>query len=312
MQTHVSFLAGLLSKVSQAVQSLAITSAQQSPSKQPSQQLSTSPDSVLETNAAAAPSAVSAAPTQQELPHHPWQHQQVPHTDASGTADEWQKASSSHNAARKKKRKQQRRAVSHAVDPSSAYTASPVSAPHVVLPPSTTSIQPDQVTYRGNSGDVVVSNAEDQTAANLGTVPATAVTVVTDEVADESQHDQPAASPSSENLSEHSGSAGSEAEADNDSQDSGLSPRQAEATASASATASDSESEHSSSDEGKSEEAAMAQSSVASVTADFAMQNVILQMGLRLVAPNGMRIKQLSRWVLRCSACFKITKVSRL
>ncbi|KAA6419543.1 MAG: RNA-binding NOB1 [Trebouxia sp. A1-2] len=56
------------------------------------------------------------------------------------------------------------------------------------------------------------------------------------------------------------------------------------------------------------EDAAAAQSSVASVTADFAMQNVILQMGLRLVAPNGMRIKQLSRWVLRCSACFKITK----
>ena len=45
------------------------------------------------------------------------------------------------------------------------------------------------------------------------------------------------------------------------------------------------------------------------VTGDFAMQNVILQMGLCLAAPDGRRIGRLSRWVLRCSACFKVTKV---
>lgn len=50
-------------------------------------------------------------------------------------------------------------------------------------------------------------------------------------------------------------------------------------------------------------------SSVVSVTADFAMQNVILQMGLRLGTPDGRRITHVSRWVLRCSACFFITKV---
>ena len=50
------------------------------------------------------------------------------------------------------------------------------------------------------------------------------------------------------------------------------------------------------------------ESCVSSVTADFAMQNVILQMGLKLVAPDGMRIEQLRRWVLRCHACNEITR----
>jgi len=40
------------------------------------------------------------------------------------------------------------------------------------------------------------------------------------------------------------------------------------------------------------------QSSVASVTADFAMQNVLLQMGLRLLTRDGRRIARLSRWGL--------------
>ena len=31
-------------------------------------------------------------------------------------------------------------------------------------------------------------------------------------------------------------------------------------------------------------------------------------MGLRLVTPNGRRITRLSRWVLRCTACFLVTK----
>ncbi|MQL97973.1 hypothetical protein Taro_030668 [Colocasia esculenta] len=48
-------------------------------------------------------------------------------------------------------------------------------------------------------------------------------------------------------------------------------------------------------------------SSVACVTSDFSMQNVILQMGLRLLAPGGMQIRQLHRWVLKCHACNKVT-----
>ncbi|KAK9825380.1 hypothetical protein WJX81_007035 [Elliptochloris bilobata] len=53
---------------------------------------------------------------------------------------------------------------------------------------------------------------------------------------------------------------------------------------------------------------ALGESSVACVTADFAMQNVLLQMGLRLVAPTGAPIHELRRWALRCSACFRVTK----
>jgi len=45
------------------------------------------------------------------------------------------------------------------------------------------------------------------------------------------------------------------------------------------------------------------ESCIASVTADFAMQNVLLQMGLRLVTPDGRRIREMHCWVLRCSAC---------
>lgn len=41
------------------------------------------------------------------------------------------------------------------------------------------------------------------------------------------------------------------------------------------------------------------------MTADFAMQNVLLQMGLSLVGVEGKRIQRLKTWVLRCHACFK-------
>ncbi|CAA7390931.1 unnamed protein product [Spirodela intermedia] len=54
-------------------------------------------------------------------------------------------------------------------------------------------------------------------------------------------------------------------------------------------------------------------SSVACVTGDFAMQNVVLEMGLRLLAPSGLQIRQLHRWVLKCHACNKVTsEVGRL
>ncbi|KIJ69972.1 hypothetical protein HYDPIDRAFT_77681 [Hydnomerulius pinastri MD-312] len=44
------------------------------------------------------------------------------------------------------------------------------------------------------------------------------------------------------------------------------------------------------------------------MTADFAMQNVLLQMGLTLVGTEGRRIQKVKSWVLRCHACFKICK----
>jgi RNA-binding protein NOB1 len=49
-------------------------------------------------------------------------------------------------------------------------------------------------------------------------------------------------------------------------------------------------------------------SSIAVVTADYAMQNVLLQMGLRLVTRDGRVIRKLSRWALRCGACFAVTR----
>jgi RNA-binding protein NOB1 len=45
--------------------------------------------------------------------------------------------------------------------------------------------------------------------------------------------------------------------------------------------------------------------SVGCMTADFAIQNVLLQMGLNLVNVEGKRIEKLKTWVLRCHACFK-------
>jgi RNA-binding protein NOB1 len=44
---------------------------------------------------------------------------------------------------------------------------------------------------------------------------------------------------------------------------------------------------------------------VACMTTDYAMQNVLLQMGLNLISVDGKRIKSVKSWVLRCHACFK-------
>ena len=44
---------------------------------------------------------------------------------------------------------------------------------------------------------------------------------------------------------------------------------------------------------------------VGCMTADFAMQNVLLQMGLSLVGMEGKKIQKVKTWVLRCHACFK-------
>eukprot|EP00873_Tetraselmis_striata_P011824 jgi/Tetstr1/432088/TSEL_021559.t1 len=66
------------------------------------------------------------------------------------------------------------------------------------------------------------------------------------------------------------------------------------------------------SDEGESEDGTdddlLEESCISSITADFAMQNVLLQMGLRLVTPDGRRIREVNCWVLRCSACRATTR----
>ncbi|KAI9650991.1 20S-pre-rRNA D-site endonuclease nob1 [Ciborinia camelliae] len=47
---------------------------------------------------------------------------------------------------------------------------------------------------------------------------------------------------------------------------------------------------------------------VATITTDYAMQNVMLRMNLNLLSPSLQRIRQLKTWVLRCHACFGITR----
>ncbi|ESO82889.1 hypothetical protein LOTGIDRAFT_211535 [Lottia gigantea] len=47
---------------------------------------------------------------------------------------------------------------------------------------------------------------------------------------------------------------------------------------------------------------------VGCITTDFAMQNVLIQMGLNVVSVDGMLIKKAKNYVLRCFACMKITK----
>ncbi|XP_059713600.1 RNA-binding protein NOB1 [Haemorhous mexicanus] len=46
---------------------------------------------------------------------------------------------------------------------------------------------------------------------------------------------------------------------------------------------------------------------VGCVTTDFAMQNVLLQMGLHVLAVNGMLIRRAHSYILRCHGCFRTT-----
>ncbi|KAJ2768172.1 20S-pre-rRNA D-site endonuclease nob1, partial [Coemansia nantahalensis] len=46
---------------------------------------------------------------------------------------------------------------------------------------------------------------------------------------------------------------------------------------------------------------------VACVTSDFAMQNLMLKMGIILVTCDGVKVDQLRTWVLRCHACAQLT-----
>ncbi|XP_029464146.1 RNA-binding protein NOB1 [Rhinatrema bivittatum] len=46
---------------------------------------------------------------------------------------------------------------------------------------------------------------------------------------------------------------------------------------------------------------------VGCLTTDFAMQNVLLQMGLHVLEVNGMQIRQTRNYILRCHGCFRTT-----
>ncbi|XP_014253470.1 RNA-binding protein NOB1 [Cimex lectularius] len=48
---------------------------------------------------------------------------------------------------------------------------------------------------------------------------------------------------------------------------------------------------------------------VACLTTDFAMQNVLKQIGLNLVTLDGLIIKEVKTFILRCYACFKTTSI---
>nr|CCA19989.1 RNAbinding protein NOB1 putative [Albugo laibachii Nc14]CCA23297.1 RNAbinding protein NOB1 putative [Albugo laibachii Nc14] len=48
-------------------------------------------------------------------------------------------------------------------------------------------------------------------------------------------------------------------------------------------------------------------SQVACITTDFSMQNVMLQMGLKLISTDGMLIRRVKQWIFRCFACFATT-----
>lgn len=48
---------------------------------------------------------------------------------------------------------------------------------------------------------------------------------------------------------------------------------------------------------------------VGCVTTDFAMQNVLMKMGLKILSVDGMIIRTIRTYVLRCHACFFITKI---
>lgn len=249
----------------------------------------------------------------------------------SNDADDWQKASSSHNAARKKKRKQQRRAAwtnkaEEQATPSSPLAPATPARPQPggsaardasaaqaqgSLPPSGAvtsatastenihaSSQPSQATeqvFWNSSAEGIVRSEQSLSQ------PQVALKGENDAAEPEQASHAEQAHPNMATCSAH---LDSETASDSASDDSADDQDQLSSHAD-----SDEDASGSGDEEGQTEEASPSQSSVASVTADFAMQNVILQMGLRLVAPNGMRIRKLTRWVLRCSACFKITKV---
>jgi RNA-binding protein NOB1 len=54
-------------------------------------------------------------------------------------------------------------------------------------------------------------------------------------------------------------------------------------------------------------------SPVGCVTTDFTMQNVMMQMNLRVVSVDGMQIRSIRQWVMRCMACYTLhTDMNRI
>lgn len=51
---------------------------------------------------------------------------------------------------------------------------------------------------------------------------------------------------------------------------------------------------------------------MACATTDFAMQNVLMQIGLRVVDLDGMVVSSVKQFVLKCHACFKIAQDTSL
>ena len=304
-QTTNHCCTGLLSKVSHAVQSLDISNSPNVPSENGSQQLAALPDNVLHSHSPGGKSSSQGAPNAAQG-NRPGQPSNGKSTAAAADEDDWQKASSSHNAARKKKRKQQRRSAVQAV--SETTQAEPASS---VLPEAPVTL-PDTSVINTRSGTDAQTVSNAPKASQMVSNDAMAATETQTEASSpETAHIPPAEHGITSDASAASSQPGDEeSEAQESGDDEAASSGSPDSDTSDDA---DSGSEQDCSDDelhSEAEDASAAQSSVASLTADFAMQNVILQMGLRLVAPNGMCIKQLSRWVLRCSACFKITKVS--
>lgn len=58
---------------------------------------------------------------------------------------------------------------------------------------------------------------------------------------------------------------------------------------------------------GRGEEVSLEGVRVGCMTTDFAMQNVLIQIGIPVISVNGMLIKHAKSFVLRCHDCFKIT-----
>ncbi len=92
--------------------------------------------------------------------------------------------------------------------------------------------------------------------------------------------------------------------------DMGLAPPSASTTASSSATSASADStqkpqKKKSLKEGEMKRPRNHKMKAACMTGDYAVQNVLLQMGLNLVGEEGKRIEMVKSWVLRCHACFK-------
>lgn len=49
------------------------------------------------------------------------------------------------------------------------------------------------------------------------------------------------------------------------------------------------------------------QLAVACLTTDFAMQNVLLQMGLKVLSVQGRQIRSVKTFALKCTSCLRIT-----